>query len=270
MKLSIALRQVVLVLALAVLAAGCGGGAGTAGGGDAGLRNVPTSRPLAALAPLTAAQLMDWAEGIYPQYFPASGKLDAFVSPFTYRYYPATQNYLGVSTESGDVAIYIYGELAGGEIRRIAALSDYTCTVLPQNCGLPATLIGHTISTTNFHGTAPDQTQVLGPRDAVIGDTVELTNELFGGFATVDFSGTTIRIMAATDQPFGYLEVLRFADTNGTISPIEVITVDPATNYAGFDSSRVISTAGSIDVNLTALAGQRGQQIVLNIVFAAP
>jgi hypothetical protein len=64
--------------------------------------------------------------------------------------------------------------------------------------------------------------------------------------------------------------VLRFADTFGTISRIASITVDPATNFAGFDASRLHMTANSIDVNLTALSGQRGQQILLNIVFAAP
>src|SRR5215208_1216407 len=104
MKLSIALRQVLLVTAVALLAAACGGGADTSSVGDTGgLVSVRTAEPLAAAAPLTAAQLMDWAEVTYPQYFPASNKVDGFASPFTYRYYAATQNYLGVSTESGDV-----------------------------------------------------------------------------------------------------------------------------------------------------------------------
>lgn len=130
--------------------------------------------------------------------------------------------------------------------------------------------MGHTISTTDFHGTAPDQTQLLGPRDTVAGNGVELTNEFFAGFATIDFSGNSILITAATDQPFGYFEVLRFIDTHGTISPIAGVTIDPATNYAGFNASRLAFMADNIDVNLTALSGKRGQQILLNIVFAAP
>ncbi len=131
-------------------------------------------------------------------------------------------------------------------------------------------LIGHMVSTTDFHGTAPDQTMVLGPLDTVAGDGVEITNAFFAGFVTIDFSSTSIRITAATDQPFGYFEVLRFGDTRGTIGSIAGVTIDPATNYAGFNASRLTVTADAIDVNLTALSGRRGQQILLNIAFAAP
>lgn len=279
MKFSVAARQVVLVFAVAVLAAGCGGGGGDMGSGgvagsgaDAGgVATVPMAAALEAPAALTPAQLMDWAEGRFPQFFPASDKQDGFVFPFTYRYYPSTQNYTAVSTESTDVAVYIYGEVAGWQLRRLGALSDFTCAVLPLRCvaGGPGTLIGHVVSTTDYHGIAADHTQILGPHDTVVGDGVELVNG-FGGFATIDFSGATIRIVAATDQPFGYFELLRFADSNGTISSIASVTVDPATNYAGFDASRLTFTADRIDVNLTGLAGQQGQQILLNITFAAP
>ena len=278
MKFSIAPRKGMLVFATAVLMAGCGGGGDMGGGGVAaggveagGQAQMAAAAPLQAPAALTPAQLMDWAEATYPQYFPASGKVEDFAFPFTYRFYPATQNYVGVSTESADVAIYIYGEVAGWQLQRIAALSDYTCTVLPLNCvaGGAGTFIGHVVSTTDFHGSAPDHTQVLGPHLTVAGDGIELTNG-FGGFATIDISAASIRIIAAADQPFGYFELLRFADGNGTISPIASVTVDPATNYAGFDASRLTFTAENIDVNLTGLDGLQGQQILLNVVFAAP
>ena len=125
------------------------------------------------------------------------------------------------------------------------------------------------VSTTDFHGIAPDHTSVLGPHNTVVIDGIELTNG-FGGFATIDISGASIRITAATDQPFGYFELLRFADANGTISPFASVTIDPATNYAGFDASRLTFTTDQIDVNLTNLPARQGQQILLNIVFAAP
>jgi hypothetical protein len=110
---------------------------------------------------------------------------------------------------------------------------------------------------------------VLGPISSVVGDGVEL-NGAFSGFVSVDFSATSIRITADTDQPFGYFEMIRFSDTNGTIRSFASVTVDPATNYAGFDASRLFTMADTIEVNLTGLSGLRGQQIVLNIVFAAP
>jgi hypothetical protein len=110
---------------------------------------------------------------------------------------------------------------------------------------------------------------VTGPVSSVVGDGVELTGA-FSGFVTVDFSATSIRITADNDQPFGFFEMIRFADANGTIRSFASVTVDPATNYAGFNATKVFVMADTIEVNLTSLSGKRGQQIVLNIVFAAP
>ena len=134
--------------------------------------------------------------------------------------------------------------------------------------GAAGTLTGHTVSSTDFHGFAPDQTGSYGPLDSVVGEGLELNKVFFAGFASVDFSGDTLRIVAEIDQPFGYLEVLRFADKDGTISRFASVSVDPATDYDGFDASRLSVTADAIDVNLTALSGRRGQQIVLRIQFA--
>lgn len=110
---------------------------------------------------------------------------------------------------------------------------------------------------------------MTGPLDRIVGDGVEL-NGAFSGFVTIDFSATSIRITANSDQPFGYFEMFRFADSNGTIRSFASVTIDPATNYAGFDASRLFVMPDTIEVNLTSLSGKQGQQIVLNIVFAAP
>lgn len=89
-----------------------------------------------ALAPaLSATQLMDWAERSYPALFPTAGKSSGYSAPYSFRYYPQTQNYLGVSTgSSADVAIYLLGPASGGKVQRIGPLVDYTCTVLPGSC----------------------------------------------------------------------------------------------------------------------------------------
>ena len=137
--------------AAAVLAA-CGGGSSERTSGampgpqaalvsEGAVLGAPPARatkvPLAA-STLTATQLLDWAELSYPQYFAAAGQPNQFQSPYTFRYYPDTQNYLGVSTATpDDVAIYVYGPVSGGAILRIGALSAYECAVLPQNCGVP-------------------------------------------------------------------------------------------------------------------------------------
>jgi hypothetical protein len=125
------------VMVAMVLAASCGGGSGP---GPATVTSSPAAASAAPMQPLTdsslgADQAMDWAEAHYPQLFPTAGKSAGYFAPYSYRYYPASGNYLGVSIGGADVAVYLHGNVTGGRITRLAALREYTCTVLPQNCG---------------------------------------------------------------------------------------------------------------------------------------
>ena len=96
--------------------------------------------PREGVAPaLTAAQAMDWAEQTYPTLFPKAGRTEGYIEPYSYRHYPGSGNYLGISTGAADVAIYVLGPITGGEIARIAALADFTCVILPQSCQLAVT-----------------------------------------------------------------------------------------------------------------------------------
>jgi hypothetical protein len=119
---------------------------GSCGGGSAPDTWPPQPQAAAATQPaITATQLMDWAEAHYPQYFAPGGQAQGYLAPYTYRYYPQTHNYLGVSTGSSDVAIYVYGDINGWAATplRVGTLADYGCTVLPQDCAAPgAPVIG--------------------------------------------------------------------------------------------------------------------------------
>lgn len=136
------------------------------------------------------------------------------------------------------------------------------------------TLDGQTVATTNFHGSQPDQTTIFGPVESVVGPGVELTN--FGvtvwvngqpqpGVFNIDFSDTNVLITLNADQPFGYFEVLRFSDANGTILGFTEVTINPATNWNGFNESDIFVSAEFFQVNLTALYGEVGQQISLDL-----
>ncbi|MES3003392.1 MAG: hypothetical protein V4787_22045 [Pseudomonadota bacterium] len=121
--------------AVAVLAA-CGGG-----GSPMEVAAVPAparaaQQPLADPALPTADQAMDWAESHFPGLFPAAGKTPGSFGPYTYRFYPNTGNYLGISAGSSDVAVYLFGPVSGNAAApvRLAALADYTCSILPANC----------------------------------------------------------------------------------------------------------------------------------------
>lgn len=122
------MRRIFLALMCVCAAiAGCGGG-----------RQETTSvadfvRP-AARAALNAntpdaTQLMDWAEAHYGQFFPTH-ETNQSSDGYTYRYYPATGNYLGVS--GADVAVL--GPLSGGTILKVGTLADFACDVDPAGC----------------------------------------------------------------------------------------------------------------------------------------
>ncbi len=132
-----------------------------------------------------------------------------------------------------------------------------------------APLNGQTIETTSFHGTAPDATTIIGPESRVVGAGIELADFGWLGFLNINFSDTNILITAATDQPSGFLEVLRFLDAIGNIPAFTGISINPSTNYAGFDASRIsFFDSDRIDISLTNLNGLQGQQISLDLTAA--
>jgi len=57
---------------------------------------------------------------------------------------------------------------------------------------------------------------------------------------------------------------LRFTDINHTIPPLTV-TINPATNYAGFNASRISFSGDSLLLNLENLVGLQGQVISLDV-----
>lgn len=132
-----------------------------------------------------------------------------------------------------------------------------------------AVLEGHTIAVVNFHGSAPDSTQVIGPTEAIVGAGTEFVNFGWTSFVDIDVSDTRIVITLNIDQPLGYTEMLRFMDPDGQLPDFTGATVNPATTYAGFNSSRVFVTANVIDIHLTGLQGQQGQQITLDLTAVA-
>ena len=86
----------------------------------------------AATAPrgsITAGALMDWAETAYRVYFP-NHEADRALSPYVYRYYAATENYLGVAGEE----VYVLGRLTDNQLVRVGRLQDFACQVQPSLC----------------------------------------------------------------------------------------------------------------------------------------
>ncbi len=89
------------------------------------------------------AQLLDdkalynWAEATYPTLFPGP-VADQQAGAFTYRYYPSTQNALGVS----DGVVYALGPFSNFALFRIDTLAAFQCLVYPGRCAAAVADLG--------------------------------------------------------------------------------------------------------------------------------
>ena len=121
------LSKGLVVFGLVAGVASCGGGATSS----------PTAAPQAAFtAPQRAAapaidgaSLFAWAEVNYPQFFSGPSQ-DGVFDVYTYRAYPATGNYIGIS----DGRVYVYGPVSGGAILFVGRQLNFSCAVQPSDC----------------------------------------------------------------------------------------------------------------------------------------
>ena len=74
-------------------------------------------------------ELFDWAERIYPQFFP-SHRSNQALGPYIFRFYPETQNYVAVAGE----LIYIQGPISGNLLQLVGSVAEYSCLVDPSAC----------------------------------------------------------------------------------------------------------------------------------------
>jgi hypothetical protein len=135
------LRPFVLAVST-LLVAGCGGGAGV-NPVDASATPPATVAMLrariaaaASVAPQQAAdQLMDFAEAHFPQYFPEHVD-DSSTGPFAYRYYAATQTYLGVVVADGSayqtLGVYVMGGAFGNSPYYVGPLTAFITPTTAQ------------------------------------------------------------------------------------------------------------------------------------------
>jgi hypothetical protein len=93
-----------------------------------------TALAAAAVQPpaLTVTELLDWAERTYPQYFPPRQN-NRSSAPYIYRYYPSTQNYVGVAGNE----VYILGPVSGGPLAYVGTMASFACLVHPTQCDPP-------------------------------------------------------------------------------------------------------------------------------------
>ena len=78
---------------------------------------------------LQTTELFNFAERQYASLFP-SHESNLVSSPYTYRFYPGSGNYVGVAGGT----VYLLGPASGGAVQPVGAVDDFYCAVVPQEC----------------------------------------------------------------------------------------------------------------------------------------
>lgn len=140
-------------------------------------------------------------------------------------------------------------------------------------------LEGETVTATNYHGTQPNQTQIASA-SAVVGPGTELPVFGFGYFVNgqqqpgvynINFSDDNITITLNANMPFSYFQAIIFSDTNNAIAPFSGVTINPATNFNGFNASNLyVSPGGGYIEIFPPQTGLAGQIISLDLVDPCP
>jgi len=145
-------------------------------------------------------------------------------------------------------------------IKALTVALTLVCAVLvPARANL---LTGQTVEVTYlFPNTG---TIFAGPTD-IVGPAGTLSG--FANFVNLSVSDTNILITTTRNAQVNNVafDGLRFVDVNANIPNFTNVTLDPATNYAGFTPSRVTVSSDTIFVNVEGLAGLQGQVISLDI-----
>lgn len=90
---------------------------------------------------ITTDQLFDWAEKTFPELFP-SQRSSQFIEPFTYRYYPENDLYLGVA---GNEVFLLGAVLTEGMLIKVGDVGDFVEHVLNSGGDASIALIATTV-----------------------------------------------------------------------------------------------------------------------------
>ena len=111
-----------------------------------------------------------------------------------------------------------------------------------------------------------------GAANVVVGAGIELPPGSFPSYnsnAYVDLGNTTVEFgqTSGTTYANATFNGMHFFDVFASIDAITSITIDPGTNLAGFDISRVIFDADNIWINLVDLVANDAHFVRLNVTF---
>jgi hypothetical protein len=260
-----------LALAAVMALAACGGADGGAEPGTsmptpmsaqiqtADLFGAAQQREHAVASALTATELMDWGESVYPSLFtPAGGGGNALYGPYTYRYYSITNSYVGVVTTAtegatlGDIYV-VHPLLFDGALTRVGNLADFECQVNPAQCTVPdAPVIGTATAgdgsaTVAFTAPGSDGGQPITQYSSTCTQGAS-----FSSTGTATASPITVTGLVNGTQ---YSCTVKALNSIGYGAPSEAVTVTPAVSAS---TTPLLSLAANTTISLDTCGGTVG------------
>ncbi len=161
-------------------------------------------------------------------------------------------------------------------LRKTVLLVAGLVALLPSGAQASPIFSGQTVELSYYAPTTSDLYR--GPWTAVVGGGVEFTYVLgcFSGASCVDVDVSDTNILIPMHYPVSEpgdftpypFNGVRIRDLDGTIPAFGSVTINPVTNMAGFDSSRVTFDSDNIWVNFQALYGRIDTIVSLDVTAA--
>lgn len=199
-----------------------------------------------ATAALDATTLIDWAELTYPQFFP-SRRSNQISSPYTYRYYPESQNYLGVAGDS----IFVLGPMSGNQLAYVGSLSGFSCVVLPANCAVPGAPVISTATPGSASATLAFTAPASSGGSAVTSYTAACAAPGISRSATGAASPITV---SGLNTGVAHSCTVSATNAYGTGSPSAAVTVTPTSSTSTGSATTTTGTGTTTTGTGTATA----------------
>jgi hypothetical protein len=159
-------------------------------------------------------------------------------------------------------------------LSKSAFLVAVGCSIFSSQPLKAAFLDGKVMQARLLHKTLDSDTEatvdspdfVVGPNVEVMGFGYRADQPPLPPLVDIDVSDTQIRMTLVMDQPQAVREILEYIDANNTIASLAKTKMNPATNWAGFQSGSVDASEGLINVPVSGLHGLQGQFILLDVI----
>lgn len=168
-----------------------------------------------------SAQLLDekalfnWAEVQFPAIFPGP-QADMQGGGFVYRYYPSTQNAVGVS----DGLVYALGPATSQQLQVIDTVASFQCLVYPQRCASASVEAG----VAALHYGRNTIITLAGSALEQVGTTLSISNNCSNPRAIATLGGAQIRSVSCTVVGTGNLAIA-VSNASGAVLMTRTFTI---------------------------------------------